>query len=114
MANFVVLECHLLLNLTEIRDADKMAFLDSPVSPKGQFGPAMDRFMECFTVAQKISQALCHFLPKCPSSERGLQHRPPDPPMTRKYPFPKQQGPRPHLVQDPEPHTPFPPAGSWC
>ncbi|XP_016105062.1 paired box protein Pax-1-like [Sinocyclocheilus grahami] len=41
-----------------------MAFLDSPVSPKGLFGPAVDRFAERFSEAQKTSQALCHFLPK--------------------------------------------------
>ncbi len=29
MANLVVLECHLWLNLSEIRDADRVAFLDS-------------------------------------------------------------------------------------
>lgn len=32
MSYLVVLECHLWQNLTEIRDADKVAFLDSPVS----------------------------------------------------------------------------------
>ncbi len=68
MTNLVVLECHLWLNLTEIRDAEKMAFFDSPVSPKGLFGPAMDGFTERFTEAQKTLQALCHFLPKRPSS----------------------------------------------
>ncbi len=42
MANLVVLECHLWLYLTEIRDPEKMAFLDSPVSPKGLLSSAMD------------------------------------------------------------------------
>ncbi|XP_016112863.1 guanylate cyclase 2G-like [Sinocyclocheilus grahami] len=46
MASLVVLECHLWLNLIEIRDAEKMAFLDSPVSRKGLFDPAVDRFAE--------------------------------------------------------------------
>lgn len=35
MASLVVLESHLWLNLTEIKDADKTALLDSPVSPSG-------------------------------------------------------------------------------
>ncbi len=35
MASLVVLERHLWLNLTDIRDAEKMAFLNSPVSLKG-------------------------------------------------------------------------------
>lgn len=64
MASLVVLERHLWLNLTEIRDAEKMAFLDSPVSPKGLFGPAVDGLAQRFSEAQKTSQALRHFLPK--------------------------------------------------
>ncbi|XP_016084695.1 ankyrin-1a [Sinocyclocheilus grahami] len=50
MANLVVLERHLWLNLKEIRDAAKFAFLDSPVPPKGLFGPAVIGFAERFTV----------------------------------------------------------------
>lgn len=53
MGNLVVLERQLWLNLTEIRDADKTAFLDSPVSPKGLFDHAVDGFAERFTAAQK-------------------------------------------------------------
>lgn len=44
MANLVVLELHLWLNLTEIKDTDKTVFLDSPVSPTGLFGSAVDGF----------------------------------------------------------------------
>lgn len=58
MASLVVLECHLWLNLTEIKDADKVPFLDSPVSPTGLFGPAVEGFLECYTAAQKSSQAV--------------------------------------------------------
>lgn len=53
MASFVALERHLWLILTEIKDADKAAFLDSPVSPTSLFGPAVDCFTEHFTAAQK-------------------------------------------------------------
>lgn len=59
MASLVVLECHLWLNLTEIREAGKAAFLDSPVCTTGLFGPALDgSFAERFTAAQKSSQAM--------------------------------------------------------
>ncbi len=68
MASLVVLERHLWLNLTEIKEADKVPFLDSPVSPTGLFGPAVDGFAERFTAAQKSSQAMRHFLPKRSSS----------------------------------------------
>lgn len=39
-ANLVV------LNLRVIRDADRVAFLESPVSPKRLFGPAVNGFAE--------------------------------------------------------------------
>ncbi|XP_048036007.1 sialoadhesin-like [Megalobrama amblycephala] len=62
------LQHHLWLNLTEIKDADKMAFLDAPVSPSGLFGPSVEGLTERFTAAQKSSQAMRHFLPKRSSS----------------------------------------------
>ncbi len=51
MASLVVLERHLWLNLTKTKDADKVPFLDSPVSPTGLFCPEV----EGFTAAQKSS-----------------------------------------------------------
>lgn len=69
MASMVVLERHLWLNLTEIKEADKTA---SPVSPTGLFGPAIEGFAERFTTAQKSSQAMRHFLPKRSSSHNAL------------------------------------------
>ncbi len=67
MASLVVLERHLWLTLTEIKDADKVPFLDAPVSPTGLFGPAVEGFAEHFTEAQKSSQAmrLVLFLAAC-------------------------------------------------
>ncbi len=44
--------------------ADRVSFLDAPVSPRGLFGPAVEGFAERFTEAQKASQAMRHFLPK--------------------------------------------------
>ncbi len=64
MASLVVLERHLWLTLTEIRDADKVPFLDSPVYLTGLFGPAVEEFAERFTVVHKSSQAMQHFLLK--------------------------------------------------
>ncbi len=66
MASLVVLERHLWL--TEIKDADKVSFLDAPISPSGLFGPAVEGFAERFTEAKKASQAMRHFLPKRSSS----------------------------------------------
>lgn len=49
MASLVVLEHHLWLTLTEIKDVKKVPFLDALVSPNGLFGPAVEGFAECFT-----------------------------------------------------------------
>ncbi|KAI2655719.1 Transposon Ty3-G Gag-Pol polyprotein [Labeo rohita] len=68
MASLVVLERHLWLTLTEIKDADKVPFLDAPISPTGLFGPSVEGFAERFSAAQKSSQAMRHFLPKRSSS----------------------------------------------
>ncbi len=75
MASLVVLERHLWLTLTEIKDADRVSFLDAPISPSGLFGPAVKGIAERFTEAQKASQAMRHFLPKR-SSPAAAQSRP--------------------------------------
>ncbi len=74
MASLVVLERDLWLTLTEIKDADRVSFLDAPISPSGLFGPAVKGFAERFTEAQKASQAMRHFLPKR-SSPAAAQSR---------------------------------------
>ncbi len=134
MASLVVLERHLWLTLTEIKDADRVSFLDAPISPSALFGPAVEGFAERFTEAQKASQAMRHFLPKR-SSPAAAQSRPrtaptqqpakpapavsaPQPARTqqprgrsrsaRRHPAPKRQGPRPKIALDPAP-----PASSW-
>ncbi len=70
MPSLVVLERYLWLNLTEMKDVDKIPFLDSPT---GLFGPAVEGFAEYFTATQKSSQAMWHFLPKCSSSTATSQ-----------------------------------------
>ncbi len=60
MASLVVFEHHVWLNLTEMKDADKVK--------TRMFGPAVEGFAERFTAAQKSSQAMQHFLPKRSSS----------------------------------------------
>ncbi len=134
MASLVVLKHHLWLTLMEIKDADKVSFLDAPISPNGLFGPAVEGFPECFTEAQKASQAMRHFLPKHSSSAAAHSHPKPAPTQqpaklapavttpqpaktqqtrgcscsARRHPFPKRLGPRPRIVLDPAP-----PASSW-
>ncbi len=62
------------LNLTEIKEADNVPFLDFLVSLMGLFGPAVEGFAEQLTAAQKSSQAMQHFLPKRSSSAMATSH----------------------------------------
>ncbi len=73
MASLVVLKLHLWMNLTEMKDANKIPFLDSPVSLNGLFGPAVEGFAERFTAAQKEMR---HFLPKHSSSAAASSSTP--------------------------------------
>ncbi len=119
MASLVVLEHHLWLTLMEIKDTDKVSFLDAPISPSGLFGPAVEGFGERFTEA--------HFLPKRstaaqsrPKTAPTQQPAKPVPAVSapqpakiqqtrgcsrsaRRHPFPKRQGPRPKIALDPAP-----------
>ncbi len=54
--------------LISFKDADRVTFLDSPISLKGLFSLALDGFAECFMAAQKSSQDMHRFLPKRSSS----------------------------------------------
>ncbi len=58
MSNLIVLDCHLWLTMTEMKEAEKIPFLDAPVSSGSLFGPAVEGFTERFTEAQKSSQAM--------------------------------------------------------
>ncbi len=60
----LIVERHLWLTMTEMKEADKFPFLDAPVSSGSLFGPVVEGFVERFTEAQKSSQATQHFLPK--------------------------------------------------
>lgn len=79
MASLVVLERHLWLNLTEIKDADRTAFLDSPISTTGLFSPVVDDFAESFTAAQKSSQVTScpHYIFAAPSHQKTVQTQQP-------------------------------------
>ncbi|ROL53458.1 hypothetical protein DPX16_3434 [Anabarilius grahami] len=87
MASLVVLKHHLWLILAEIKELDKTVFLDATVSPSGLFGPAVEGFTECFTAAQKSSQAMQHFLPKR-SSSASASSRPRSAPAQQNKPAP--------------------------
>ncbi len=51
MFSLVVLERHLWLTLMEMKEADKVPFLNAPVSSNSLFAPAVEGFAEQFTEA---------------------------------------------------------------
>ncbi|ROJ57626.1 hypothetical protein DPX16_23825 [Anabarilius grahami] len=72
----------------QIKEANKTAFLDAPVSLSGLFGPAVEGFTERFTAAQKSSQAMRHFLPKRSSSSSAASRPKPAPTQHQSKPAP--------------------------
>ncbi len=58
MSSQLVLERHLWITNTEMKEADKVPFLYAPVSSCSLFGPAVEGFAECFMEAQKSSQVM--------------------------------------------------------
>ncbi len=95
MSSLLVLERHLWLMMTEMKAAEKFPFLDAPVSSGSLFGPAVEGFAECFTEAQKLSQAMRHFLPKCTSSSAASSHPKPVPTQQTAKPTPATPEPWP-------------------
>lgn len=64
MSTLLVQEHHLWLNLAEIRDADKIHFLDSPISQAGLFGGAVENFTQQFSAVQQQTEPIKHILPR--------------------------------------------------
>lgn len=62
ISSLVVLQRHLWLTLTQMRDAEKACLLDAAVSPNGLFGDAVEVLSEKFAEAQKQSKMLPHLL----------------------------------------------------
>ncbi len=64
MAGSVAAERHLWLNLTEIREKEKVFLLDAPISQSGLFGEVVSSAVEKFRSAKTQSAALKQFMPK--------------------------------------------------
>ncbi len=96
MSSLIVLERHLWLTMTKMKEADKVPFLDAPVSSGSLFGPAVEDFAEHITENQKSSQAMQHFLPRRTSSSSA---------SSRPRPAPTQQTAKPTPTA-PESRTP--------
>ncbi len=64
MAGSVAAERYLWLNLTEIREKEKVFLLDAPISQSGLFGEAVSSVVEKFSFAKTQSAALKQFMPR--------------------------------------------------
>ncbi len=64
VAGSVAAECNLWLNLTEIREKEKVFLLDEPISQSGLFGEAVSSVVDKFRSAKTQSAALKQFMPR--------------------------------------------------
>ncbi|KAL0152765.1 hypothetical protein M9458_052488 [Cirrhinus mrigala] len=65
MSTMVVQERHLWLNLAEMRDAEKVRFLDAPISQAGLFGETVVEFAQQFSMVKKQTEAIKHISNPC-------------------------------------------------
>ncbi|CAM4635653.1 unnamed protein product [Leuciscus chuanchicus] len=70
MAGLVCVERHLWLNLSGMKEKEKHFLLDSPISPFGLFGGAVDTVVGRFQEVKKQSAAFQQYLPRRSSSSR--------------------------------------------
>ncbi len=63
-STLVLQECHLWLTLADMRESDKLRFLDAPISQAGLFGEAVEGFAQQFSAAQQQTEAFRHILPR--------------------------------------------------
>ncbi len=64
IAASVAAERHLWLNLTEIREKEKVFLMDAPISQSGLFGEAVSAVVDKFRSAKTQSAALKQFMPR--------------------------------------------------
>ncbi|KAI2647955.1 Transposon Ty3-G Gag-Pol polyprotein [Labeo rohita] len=80
MSTMVVQERHLWLNLAEMRDAEKVRFLDAPISQAGLFGETVEEFALQFSTVKKQMEAIKHILPRRVASSSPAPPRQQPPP----------------------------------
>ncbi len=62
MSTLVVQERHLWLCLTDMKEQEKVQFLNAPVSQTGLFGDAVESCAQQFSAAQKQTEAIKHIM----------------------------------------------------
>lgn len=75
MGFMVSLHCHQWLMLTDLKEVDKRALLNAPLSPSGLFGDAVNAVIERFTEDQKRSRAMSQVLLRRSAAQPPSRHR---------------------------------------
>ncbi len=88
MAASVAAERHLWLNLTEIREKEKVFLMDAPISQSGLFGEAVSAVVDKFCSAKTQSAALKQFMPG-----RARDFSTPSSSVSREQPLPRREPP---------------------
>ncbi len=88
MAASVVAERHLWLNLTEIREKEKVFLMDAPISQSGLFGEAVSAVVDKFRSAKTQSAARKQFMPR-----RARDFSTPSSSVSREQPLPRREPP---------------------
>ncbi len=88
MAASVAAERHLWLNLTEIREKEKVFLMDAPISRSGLFGEAVSAVVDKFRSAKTQSAALKQFMPR-----RARDFSTPSSSVSREQPLPRREPP---------------------
>ncbi len=86
MAALVAAERHLWLNLTEIREREKVFLLDAPISQCGLFGEAISAVVDKFRSAKTQSAALKQFMPR-----RSRDYSTPSSSVSREQSLPRKE-----------------------
>lgn len=64
MSALLIQEHHLWLNMAEMKEAEKVTFLNAPISQAGLFGDTVEDFSQHFLVVRKQIEAIKHILPQ--------------------------------------------------
>ncbi len=88
MAASVAAERHLWLNLTEIREKEKVFLMDAPIPQSGLFGEAVNAVVDKFRSAKTQSAALKQFMPR-----RARDFSTPSSSVSREQPLPRREPP---------------------
>ncbi len=86
MAASVAAKRHLWLNLTEIREKEKVFLMDAPISQSGLFGEAVSAVVDKFRSAKTQSAALKQFMPR-----RSRDYSTPSSSVSREQSLPRKE-----------------------